>query len=960
MYERDHLRREIAKMKAYEYAFQDIPLLPVAAFHSAIQENVHSDLANFSNDHELMLSRLQLELRERKRLKSEEETLVATKDRIQKECDDSLAQLESLDKDLDRFLNASLPLQQLLGVNVSKMRQLATDAREILPAPLFHLFQEVSCWNEFEEDDQIEMEIVTSAEMNSDGENDSVVQDDAMQIDVPTDGRSLPAEEDSNSVFNKKHGVSLKLTFSSTLDSTNSDKRTVLIFSFLPKLNICVVSGQSTVISSSRHENIPLANLFTAADTAVATGISDMGQDSPNPANNKRALFDFRLAGGFAYGWVQRLCGLPFGHIGEADQVAVFESSQASSENLNGEINGLDDHANSRDTGTARAVLLLGRIIAAVRRRTTEFETFRRVLQALVDGAGTGGRYSLVHGTDDDGAFCFSGSLSIETLKSKFAFSLRVPFAATLKTVHASFSLIENQQLAVVGQNSSILLVEDAAATDSELDFLNLTQSNISETLYMNQIQFLDYLNGENGTNSSAVFGGSLNSAFDPVTSWRFLRAYNPILINDTLNSTNFYDLGIWARQHYILYRVLYEMPAPLFKQLARASPGRSVQKLSREINSTILVLEKFLYPWISPTHSSIREMQLSVKKGSVGIVIACGNDYFYVAQHLIISLQRAFNISLPFEVYYAGPSDLTSNRRAALARIPNVTVIDLHQHFPLETRRGTGFAYKPYAMLATSFETVLFLDADVTFLMSPLAALNSTLFRAHGAVFFHDRKLWHWGSFPGIRLFKDMNPHATNTGRRTLFARSEEIAGTTNEMESGFIPAHKGNTRVLFALLLAAKMNGKTERENVLYRAVHGDKESFWFACEALRVPYAFVPDYAGSIGILHERSTDDVAVICDGKPLHLDELRRPFWFHAGSILEWGYRDAEPPEYSGFSDLEDMIFHYEYEDEDELWDDEILCMEQSVDQSASISAEHAMLIELYRNIYRNDIIKVD
>ncbi|KAJ3086848.1 hypothetical protein HK100_008556 [Physocladia obscura] len=466
------------------------------------------------------------------------------------------------------------------------------------------------------------------------------------------------------------------------------------------------------------------------------------------------------------------------------------------------------------------------------------------------------------------------------------------------------------------------------------------------------QTQFLDFLNGESKVNRSLAFGGSLDNTFVLAESWQFVHTHALAFVaNKTYDRADFAQLAVGARAHYILYRVLHN------EQILAEKFDISISSLQ----DTVTRLEQMLYPWIMPSYSGVRELQTSLGKGSVGIVITVGNKYFYVAQHLILSLRTVLNVTLPVEIYYTGKYDLSSARVEALRVLPNVEVIDIQTQFPSETVQLTGWAIKAWALLASRFETVLFMDADIAFFTDPTAALSSPLFLKNRLLFFHDRKLHHPGSYPGIQLLKDMNPHLSNYGANTLFARSHTIRGTTNELESGFLVLDKENTGVLFSLLLAAKMNSKLERDQVLYRKVHGDKESFWFATETLRVPYAFVPDYSGAIGFQDGslRNNNQFIRICEGKPLHLDENRNPFWFHAGSVLFGDYRNAEPPNFYGFSPLIDMIFQYEYNDTDDLWGGGTSCITQNRKQSGKVNDAQAKIIEAYREIFRKDIKKV-
>ncbi|KAJ3122262.1 hypothetical protein HK100_012065 [Physocladia obscura] len=519
-------------------------------------------------------------------------------------------------------------------------------------------------------------------------------------------------------------------------------------------------------------------------------------------------------------------------------------------------------------------------------------------------------------------------------------------------------------------------LLEDDFVSDANSSFL---VSSISSR----QVKFLDYLNGEMHAIDEDVFGGSLLSVFDLFLTWQDVYADAITLSFKEYDLRDFAQMAIRARAHYILYRVQYEANFELVQALSLIlSTNNSavttdanyndydgansiiisqkklmVKSFRKEIDEIMTRLERTLYPWLSPKYKTAYMLQKFLLKGSTGIVITVGQKYFYVAMHLVLSLRTIFNVTLPIEIHYAGAHDLSLARVAALCAIPGVTAINTLEFFPPETAQATGFAHKAWALLATRFETVFFMDADIAFLSDPISTVaRSPRFRKNGQLFFHDRKLFYLASFPGIKLVKDMNPQFSRRGAKGLFVRSDSVKGTTNEMESGFMVFDKGNTGVFFSLLLTAKMNSKLEREKVLYRKVHGDKESFWMASETLRVPYDFVPDYAGYLGVQEEnyKNNDTFSKICEGKLLHLDEFKNPFWFHGGSVLNGFYRDAEPPEYFGFSKMVEMIFQYDYKDDTDAWDGGIGCITQERNQSAKVNDKLAGILEEEKQIFKN------
>ncbi|KAJ3105128.1 hypothetical protein HK100_003940 [Physocladia obscura] len=519
-----------------------------------------------------------------------------------------------------------------------------------------------------------------------------------------------------------------------------------------------------------------------------------------------------------------------------------------------------------------------------------------------------------------------------------------------------------------------------------ELDQVHFTPANLDQipdtTIEIMQLKFLDYLNGEmesapttfhsiykyfsvnSGSNDNQrLFGGSLvnDTAFDPLNIWPYLYGFARQASDLNYDLSDFHQMVLFARSHYITHKILHDTPESLVLQLYKVSPEETIQQFKVELNSIALKLQNTLYPWISETFPTIRDMQNSLAKDSIGIAMTCGNTHFYHAQHLILSFRRFFNITLPVEIFYAGTNDLSPGKIAALSAMPNVTLLNLRNFFPAQTHYGSGWSFKPYAILASRFQHVLFMDPDVAFLKSPVSILSSSLYRRNGLVFFRDRKAHTPGRVEAVRLLKKMNPiMLSNYALGDSYVHADEPgheSWSNEEMESGFIPVDKKNTGVLFSLILAAKMNGLKEREAVFYKAAHGDKESFWFATESLRVPYEFINAYSGAIGIA-ETDGENKSKICSGKHLHVDESLEPFWFHDGGVLD-DYREYRPPNFK-FSELTHVAMHVNVSMDEVPWTRHINCLHRPNNQVFPLNEEQKGLINDYKELFRNQIRHVD
>ncbi|KAJ3387536.1 hypothetical protein HDU84_000718 [Entophlyctis sp. JEL0112] len=497
-------------------------------------------------------------------------------------------------------------------------------------------------------------------------------------------------------------------------------------------------------------------------------------------------------------------------------------------------------------------------------------------------------------------------------------------------------------------------------------DFSSIDESNISlnGSIDLFQVQFLDYLNGEfTMRDMSSIFGGSITNQtfFNPHATWKYIYSHSKDVAAAGCDGTDFHKLALCARAHLIAYRLLHEAPKSFVRQLARVSPEKSLRAFRYSLRKVVESLEQHLYPWLFSNFKSVEKMHNSLKPTFVGITMTCGNTHFYLAQHLIVSLQRVFNVSLPFEVFYAGENDLSFDRVEFFKSMPNVTVVNLHSYFSEETMRGSTWSYKPFAILASKFSKVLFMDPDVAFFIDPRSVLQSDIFNKNGQIFYRDRKVWSADRVSGPKLLHEMNPYLSQYARAGFYAPSqaEGVHGTTEEMESGFIPLDKNRPLVLLSLLFAAKLNGHKERR-IFYERTWGDKESYWFAFETLRVPYAFNPSYAGSIGVLDtKREINGHVSVCEGKHLHANEKMLPFWFHDGSILV-DYRRYGPPLFN-FADLNHMAVHHNISLEEQVWHDGMACIKRPVDshQTWPVQGHYSDIIEKYKKIFKNEVVEV-
>ncbi|KAB5583226.1 mannosyltransferase putative-domain-containing protein [Coniochaeta sp. 2T2.1] len=309
-------------------------------------------------------------------------------------------------------------------------------------------------------------------------------------------------------------------------------------------------------------------------------------------------------------------------------------------------------------------------------------------------------------------------------------------------------------------------------------------------------------------------------------------------------------------------------------------------------------------FPYLAGALDSIYAPWFSTQKhpGSSntdhGFVICAGSENYRLAAHLIRSLRRVHSSSTPIEIAYAGDSDLQPIHRKFLAHLEsNITFIHVLERFPAARRdlEGSGWAMKPFALLASAYSRAILMDADAVFLSSPDSLFAKDRRPGHpaltrtGTLFFHDRAAVGGGD--ERRLWVKAQIEAAGIPRSTyLTTESLFYEGAAwYEADSGVVALDRSNPRVLLGLMFATWMNTKDVRDEITYRIFYGDKESFWLAMELSGFEYAFQPWYAGTMGTVSGKSgqppdLDSAVEICGTHMPHLDYLgQTPFWINGG-----------------------------------------------------------------------------
>ncbi len=321
-----------------------------------------------------------------------------------------------------------------------------------------------------------------------------------------------------------------------------------------------------------------------------------------------------------------------------------------------------------------------------------------------------------------------------------------------------------------------------------------------------------------------------------------------------------------------------------LLEKKRRVLTVQQSQALTERLDAAIVASFPFIRNPKSQSKMPFQALRNTYGKGSRGIVISLGKKDFQYACHLIVGIRNVLGSTLPIQIAYAGDDDLPIEYREKLLSLGNdiesLDLLELVDDTTLDLAHGT-FGIKPLAMLLSSFEQVILVDADAVFIQPPEELFKSKGYQDTGTYFFHDR-LMHPNSFHERHEF--YNSHLKfNQPSATLLNLTSYQGSYSDEQESGVVLFDKGRTSLLLGLLHICWQNSAAGRQYMVW--TEGDKETFWFGLELCQVPYYFAKYYAIGLGPLSDGN------VCGNAIAHLDERDRLLWFN-GALLANKHQD--------------------------------------------------------------------
>ena len=288
----------------------------------------------------------------------------------------------------------------------------------------------------------------------------------------------------------------------------------------------------------------------------------------------------------------------------------------------------------------------------------------------------------------------------------------------------------------------------------------------------------------------------------------------------------------------------------------------------------TLSILHQSLYPWLYGYRYHSFSDIISSSNGR-GIVLCTGNHHFKYARSTIDIIRHILNSELPIEVFYYGEADLSTRNREILKGYENVYLSDITTYFDNSIVDISSWAIKPFSILASRFEEVILMDADALYLRDPIELFKERGYQEKGTLFFRDRTL-----FPGANAASKwlkswmVNPLPETQELRFWKERTE------HEMDSSTVVIHK--TKTILGLLNVCKLNERVIRQDVVYRKVYGDKETFWIGFDMARQPYYMSKKpcaFAGEIVDESSSSNSEDKKLCGHTAHTLENGKLIFW---------------------------------------------------------------------------------
>ncbi|WP_256007261.1 alpha-1,3-mannosyltransferase family protein [Pedobacter deserti] len=233
------------------------------------------------------------------------------------------------------------------------------------------------------------------------------------------------------------------------------------------------------------------------------------------------------------------------------------------------------------------------------------------------------------------------------------------------------------------------------------------------------------------------------------------------------------------------------------------------------------------------------------------GVVICAGGARYYICAWVLINVLRVKGCTLPIEIWYV-ENELSDFMVAEISK------------FGVDCRivsggsaNVRGFQIKPYAILNSKFENVLYLDSDVIPVVDPSYLFDNSEFLNRGCIFWPD----FWKTPSDNPIWKILNLNFT----------------LSPEQESGQMLINKRECWKQLNLAMYFNL-----QHRIYYQLLYGDKDTFRFAWLALGMSFYMVPYDPSLCGF-----TDSDGRFCGSTMVQYDLDGRMLFLHR-NLLKW------------------------------------------------------------------------
>ncbi|XP_021960014.1 THO complex subunit 5 homolog isoform X2 [Folsomia candida] len=323
LYEATILQKQAAAVQEYKGKDALIDLIPIEQFYEEAPEKITKTKSTKSDPHLQRIARLEYEFVQRRKLTEDCNSLEKEKESASKRITDTQGKLDSICPLLNSILDATKPLQQIFGIEISSKKE-ENEIAQYLPAELYVLFVQSNAFREANEKMDLVVHLrgnveaakelmVTPEEDKDDSDSDKELDFDETETSrrvIRKKSSNNLSREDAKNKLIEKHPLWIEWIVSS-----KGSNAVLIQFFYLRKLKIITVKAKTV----DDVNKIPDCEIASSESLLEDLFPDDTGLYSPNPANryllqkvDTKEIADFVSATGRPFLWAQRLAGVEF------------------------------------------------------------------------------------------------------------------------------------------------------------------------------------------------------------------------------------------------------------------------------------------------------------------------------------------------------------------------------------------------------------------------------------------------------------------------------------------------------------------------------------------------------------------------------------------------------------------------------------------------------------------------